>query len=256
MYFAGFMVVGFVVAGIYAVSWLRGNRSSYVRTAMVVPLTVAALAAPAQVLIGDWAGRSVAEYQPTKLAAMEGLYRSESGAPIHLGGVYVDNEVRFGVPVPKLLSLLARHDPNARIEGLAEVPVRDRPPVNVVRFSFQVMVGIGTALAALGLYYLVVWWRRGRLPQSRWFYRAVIAAGPLSVVALLAGWVVTEVGRQPWVVYEIMRTEDAVTNAGGLPWVFVAVLAAYLMLSVLGIGALRRLAAGPPEAELKSGEVV
>lgn len=256
MYFAGFMVVGFVVAGIYAVSWLRGNRSSYVRTAMVVPLTVAALAAPAQVLIGDWAGRSVAEYQPTKLAAMEGLYRGESGAPIHLGGVYVDNEVRFGVPVPKLLSLLARHDPNARIEGLAEVPVRDRPPVNVVRFSFQVMVGIGTALAALGLYYLVVWWRRGRLPQSRWFYRAVIAAGPLSVVALLAGWVVTEVGRQPWVVYEIMRTEDAVTNAGGLPWVFVAVLAAYLMLSVLGIGALRRLAAGPPEAELKSGEVV
>lgn len=252
MYVAGFMVVGFLVAGVYALSWLRGDRSRYVRTAMVVPLTVAALAAPVQVLVGDWAGRTVAEYQPTKLAALEGLYRTQAGASIHLGGVYVGQRVRFGIPVPKLLSVLATHDPNARIQGLEAVPAKDRPPVNVVRFAFQAMVGIGTALAGLGLLFIVLWWRQGRLPRSRWFYRALVAAGPLSVAALLAGWVTTEVGRQPWVVYRILRTEQAVTNAGGLPWVFVAMAVVYLTLAALGVGALRRVAGRPAQAALST----
>jgi cytochrome d ubiquinol oxidase subunit I len=177
MYVAAFMVAGFIVAAIYAVAWLRGERSHYVRIAMVVPLAVAALASPVQVLVGDWAGREVAEYQPTKLAAFEGAYRTESGAPIHLGGYYDGEGVEFGIPIPMLLSLLAEHDPQATIRGLEEVPEADRPPVNVVRFGFQTMVGIGTALALLGTLFVVTWWRRGRLPRSRWFYRAVVAAG-------------------------------------------------------------------------------
>jgi cytochrome d ubiquinol oxidase subunit I len=252
MYLAGFMVAGFLVAGIYALSWLRGDRSSYVRTAMVVPLTAAALVSPVQVLVGDWAGRAVADYQPIKLAAFEGLYRTQSGAPLHLGGVYLDEEVRYGIPLPYLLSLLAEHDPSATITGLEAVPESDRPPVNVVRFAFQAMVGIGTALAALGALFVLTWWRRGRLPRSRWFYRAVVAAGPLALVALVCGWITTEVGRQPWIVYEVMRTEQAVTNAAGLPFVFFAMLLVYLTLTTLAIGLIRRLAARPPQAELDS----
>jgi len=254
MYVAAFMVAGFLVAAIYAVAWLRGERTHYVRIAMVVPLAVAALASPVQVLVGDWAGREVARYQPTKLAALEGAYRTESGAPIHIGGYYDGKGVEFGIPIPMLLSLLAEHDPSATIHGLEKVPERNRPPVNVVRFAFQTMVGIGTALALLGTLFVVTWWRHGRLPRSRWFYRAVIAAGPASLLALICGWVTTEVGRQPWIVYELMRTEQGVTNAGGLPLVFFAMLAVYLALTVLAVGVVRRLAARPPEAELGAAE--
>ena len=109
--------------------------------------------------------------------------------------------------MPKLLSLLADHDPNAEVIGLDSVPAEDRPPVNIVHWSFQIMVGIGTGLALLGTVFFVTWLRRRRLPRSRWFYRAVMAAGPLSIVALIAGWITTEVGRQPWIVYETMRTD-------------------------------------------------
>jgi cytochrome bd ubiquinol oxidase subunit I len=254
MYLAAFMVAGFVVAGIYAVSWLRGDRSRYVRAALAVPLTAAALAAPVQVLVGDWNGRTVADYQPTKLAAFEGLYHSERGAPIHVGGIYHDNKVKFGIPLPNLLSVLAKHDPNARIQGLEEVPPRDRPPVNTVRYAFQTMVGIGTLLAVLGVVFVLTWWRHGRLPRTPWFYRAVVAAGPAAVVALICGWVTTEVGRQPWVVYEFMRTDQAVTNAGGLPAVFFGMLIVYLGLAALAVWMIRRLAARPPEAELTDTE--
>lgn len=254
MYLAAFMVAGFLVAGVYAVAWLRGDRTRYIRIAMIVPLAIAALVSPVQVLVGDWAGREVAQYQPTKLAALEGAYRTESGAPIHIGGYYDGEGVKYGVPIPKLLSLLAEHDPGATIKGLQEVPQRDRPPVNVVRFAFQTMVGIGTALALLGIIFVMTWWRRRRLPRSRLFYRAVIVAGPASLLALICGWVTTEVGRQPWIVYELMRTEQAVTNAGGLPLVFFAMLAVYLALTALSIGLVRRLAARPPEHELSASE--
>jgi cytochrome bd ubiquinol oxidase subunit I len=243
MYVAAFMVAGFLVAGVYAVAWLRGDRSRYVRVGLVVPLAVAALSSPVQVLVGDWAGRTVAEYQPVKLAALEGLYKTESGAPIHIGGYYDGRGVEYGIPLPTLLSVLAKHDPNARITGLEAVPERDRPPVNVVRFAFQAMVGIGTMLAALGVLFVATWWRRGRLPRSRWFYRAVVAAGPASLVALLCGWVTTEVGRQPFIVYRLMRTEQAVTNAGGLPLVFFAMLLVYLALTAMSIWLVRRLRA-------------
>jgi cytochrome d ubiquinol oxidase subunit I len=188
-----------------------------------------------------------------KLAALEGLYRTESGAPIHIGGVYVDDHVRFGVPLPKLLSIVARHDPDATIQGLEAVPAADRPPVNVVRFAFQTMVAIGTALAALGLGYVILWWRRGRLPRSRWFYRAVVAAGPLSVVALICGWITTEVGRQPWVVYRVLRTEDAVTHAGGLPYVFAGMVTVYLLLGSVAVVTLRRTLLRGPEPRAGAG---
>jgi cytochrome d ubiquinol oxidase subunit I len=253
MYVAAYIVTGFAVAGAYAFARLRGRWTRYERTAMVVPLTIAALAAPIQILVGDWAGREVAKTQPAKLAALEGLPETRRGAPVHLLGWYHDGKVELGVPIPKLLSLLAYHDPNARVQGLDAVPPADRPPVNVVRVAFQAMVGIGTLLAALGVFALVVRVRRRRLPESKWFYVALAAAGPLAYVALVCGWVVTEVGRQPWIVYHVMRTNAAVTGAGGVPVGYAALWVVYAGVVAAVVWILRRLARAPLEAGVATG---
>src|SRR3954468_12989012 len=143
MYFAGYIVTGFLVAGAYAFARLRGRWGRYERTALAIPLTIAALAAPAQILVGDWAAREVAVAQPSKLAALEGVPKMTRGAPEHLLGWYADDRVKYGLRIPNLLSFLAHHDPNARVQGLDAVPPDRRPPVNVVRVAFQVMVGSG-----------------------------------------------------------------------------------------------------------------
>jgi cytochrome bd ubiquinol oxidase subunit I len=245
MYVAAYLVTGFVMAGAYAVARLRGRWTRYERTAIVVPLMIAAVAAPTQILIGDWAARTVHKAQPTKLAAIEGLARTTDGAPLHVLGWYDDGKIRDGLRIPKLLSTLASHDPSARVQGLDAVPPGDRPPVNVVRVAFQTMVGIGTMLALLGVAYLVIRVRRKRLPESPWFYRALVIAGPLSVVALISGWVTTEVGRQPWVVYRVMRTSDAVTGADGIPVGYATLALVYLAVAVGVAWVLRRLARAP-----------
>jgi cytochrome bd ubiquinol oxidase subunit I len=247
MYIAGYIVSGFVVAGIYAFGRLRGRWGRYERTALTIPLTIAALAAPVQVLVGDWNARDVATTQPTKLAAFEGLYKTTRGAPEHVLGWYTDGRVRYGIEIPHLLSFLSFHSWNAEVEGLAAVPADERPPVNVVRISFQTMVGIGTLLALLGLVYVATWVRSKRLPESTWFYRALVLAAPLSVVALIAGWVVTEVGRQPWVVYRVMPTADAVTGASGIPVGYATLGASYLAVACGLLWVLRRLARAPLE---------
>ena len=249
MYVAGYIVAGFLTASFYGWGWLKGRRGRYERAALVVPLTVAALAAPVQIVVGDWAARSVAREQPTKLAAFEGLYETEEGAPVHLGGWYDGDEIRYGMPLPRLLSLLAFHDPDARVEGLEEVTAAERPPVNVVRVAFQTMVGIGFLLAGVAAVYLYVFLRRRRLPESAWFYRALVVAGPLSVVALIAGWVTTEVGRQPWVVYGHMRTEEAVTGASGIPLGYASLVLVYAGLLAAVVWILRRLARAPVDVQ-------
>ncbi|HEX2233853.1 MAG TPA: cytochrome ubiquinol oxidase subunit I [Thermoleophilaceae bacterium] len=253
MYLAGFIVASALVAAVYAVGWLRGRRDAYHRAGLVVPLAFLCLAAPAQVVVGDWAARTVAESQPTKLAAMEGLHQTTEGADLTVGGLYLDGEVRGGVAIPDLLSLLAFHDPGARVEGLDQVPPDERPPVGWVRNSFQLMVGIGTLLALLGLWFLWARWRRGALPRTPWFYRLVVVAGPASIVALIAGWIVTEVGRQPWIVYELMRVEEAVTGAEGIPIGYATLVAVYIGLYSVALYMLRRLARTPPEAEAQPG---
>jgi cytochrome d ubiquinol oxidase subunit I len=250
MYLAGFIVAGFVLASVSAFGWLRGQRGRYQRTALVVPLTVAALAAPVQILVGDWAARDVAKTQPTKLAALEGLGHTEKGAPVHVLGWYDGKEVKYGIEIPKLLSFLSFHHWNAEVKGLDTVPPDERPPVNVERFAFQTMVGIGTLLAALGAVYVGVWLRWRRLPRSVWFYRGLVAAGPLALVALIAGWITTEVGRQPWIVYRVMRTEQAVTSAGGLEAGYIFLVAVYLGLGAAVVWLLRRLASKPPSTEV------
>jgi cytochrome d ubiquinol oxidase subunit I len=248
MYLAGFLVAGFLVAGVYAYAWLRGRRDRYHRAGLIVPLAVVAIVAPTQLLVGDWAARTVAENQPVKLAAMEGLDETTTGASLTVGGIYLDGKVNGGVAIPDLLSLLAFHDPDAEVQGLDTVSADDRPPVAWVRNAFQLMVGIGTLLALIAVWFLWSRWRRGALPTSRWFYRAVVVAGPLGIVALISGWIVTEVGRQPWIVYELMRTEEAVTGADGIPVGYATLAVVYAGLIAVVLFLLRRLARQGPES--------
>jgi len=245
MYLAGYMVTGFVLAGAYAFARLRGRWGRYERVALAVPLAAATLASVAQAFVGDWNGRDVATVQPTKLAAFEGLGHTEKGAPVHILGWYSGGHVKYGIPIPHLLSLLAFHSSNATVEGLDAVAPANRPPVNVVRFSFQTMVGIGTALALLSVVYLGTRLRTRRLPESTWFYRALVVAAPASVVALIAGWVTTEVGRQPWVVYRVMRTSAAVTGASGIPVGYATLALVYAALATGVFWVLLRLQRAP-----------
>ncbi len=247
MLVAAFMVTGFVIASVYAVGMLRGRRDAYHRLGFVVPFSVAAVMAPVQVFVGDWAARFVAEHQPTKLAAMEGVYQTANGVPLHIGGVAIDGELRYAIEIPNGLSLLAFWDPNARILGLDQVAVADRPPVNVVHLSFQTMVGAGLAMLAVAAWFAYLYFRRRRdLTGNRWFLRAAALCGPAAVVALEAGWVTTEVGRQPWTVYGILRTHDAVNPAPGLRVGLLVILLVYTGLTVATVYVLRRLARDRP----------
>jgi cytochrome bd ubiquinol oxidase subunit I len=245
MYVGAYIVTGFLLAMPYAIQYLRGHWDRYERIAFTLPLTIAAIASPLEVVIGDWVARDVATEQPTKLAALEGLARTTRGAPEHLLGWYTDGKVKFGIAIPHLLSLLAFHSYDAKVQGLDAVPAADRPPINITRISFQLMVGIGTALALLGLWFLFVRYRKRRLPQQRWFYAAAAVAGPLSLVALIAGWIVTEVGRQPWVVYKIMTSSQAVTRAGSVPFSYGVLATAYVLVAIGVVWILRRLALAP-----------
>lgn len=245
MYLAGNMVTGFLVAGAYAVGRLRGHWGRYERTALAVPLSAAALAAPMQIVVGDWAARDVATEQPVKLAAIEGLGQTTNGAAEHVLGYYTNGHVEYGIAIPHLLSLLAFHSWNATIKGLDIVPASDQPPINIIRFAFQTMVGVGSMLALLAVVFLFILWRYRRLPITRWFYLAVAIAGPLSYLALISGWVTTEVGRQPWVVYGVMRTNAAVTGATSIPVGFGLLAAVYAVLIVCTLWALHSLANVP-----------
>jgi cytochrome bd ubiquinol oxidase subunit I len=247
MILAAFMVAGFGVAAVYATGWLRGRRDRYHRLGFLVPFTLAAVVTPVQIGVGDWAARFLADRQPVKLAALEGLHETQRGAPLTIGGLYVDGRVHLGLRIPKGLSLLAHHDPDAVVQGLDEVPPGDRPPVAIVRNAFQVMVGIGTCLLLLGAWFAFAWWRKRDLPNSRWFFRAAVAAGFATPVALEAGWVVTEVGRQPWIVYRVMRVEEAVTTAPNIRLGLYLLLVVYALLTWGTIFVLRRQATGAPQ---------
>jgi cytochrome d ubiquinol oxidase subunit I len=246
MILAAFMVAGFVMASVYAVAMLRGRTDRYHRVGFLIPFTVGAVVAPVQIVVGDWAAHFVADYQPVKLAAMEGVFHTVRGAPLSLGGIAVDGQLRYALEIPYGLSLLAHWDPNAVVAGLADIAPVDHPPVTIVHLAFDVMVGLGFALLALGVWAALAWRRRRELPRSRWFLRASAVCGVAAVLALEAGWTVTEVGRQPWIVYGVLRTADAVNPAPGLVWGFVLVATVYAMLTVASVYVLRRMARGAP----------
>ncbi|MEM9713648.1 MAG: cytochrome ubiquinol oxidase subunit I [Actinomycetota bacterium] len=259
MLLAAYMVVGFCVAAVYAAGRLRGRDDRLHRLGLLVPLAFAAVATPLQPIVGHFAGQRIADDQPVKLAAIEGLYETETAAPLILGGIYTDDELRYGIeiPIPGLLSFLAQNDGTAEVVGLDSVPEEDRPPVNVVRFAYQLMVGIGSSLVLLVAWFALTWRRRREPPASPWFLRAVVVAGPAAVVAMEAGWVTTEVGRQPWIVHEVLRTRDAVTDAG---WIWISLGVLVVVYAAMTIGAVmvlrsmsRRWAAGERDLEAPYG---
>jgi cytochrome d ubiquinol oxidase subunit I len=249
MILAAFMVAGFGTAAVYAVGLLRGRRDEHHRLGFLVPFTFASVVTPFQIAAGDYIARFLAKYQPTKLAALEGVPHTGSHIPLHLGGVWQDGRLRYTLEIPDGLSLLVGYRPSTVVQGLDRVPVGNRPPVTVVHLAFDLMVGIGFGLLLLGLWALLAWWRRRDLPRHPLFLRLAVLAGFAAVAALESGWVVTEVGRQPWVVYNLLRTSDAVNPAPGLAGGLALVAAAYLVLTVATVYVLRRLArAGRHEA--------
>jgi cytochrome d ubiquinol oxidase subunit I len=241
MIVAAFMVAGFGTAGVYAVAMLRGRRDRYHRLGFLVPFVLGAVLAPVQVVVGDYTAKFIAEFQPTKLAAAEGLFVTGSHAPLSMGGWEVDGQLRYAIEIPDGLSLLIGLSPDTVVRGLDGTAPADRPPVNPVHLAFDTMVGLGLFLVLLSVWFAVSWWRRRDLPGSPWFLRLTAVSGVAAVVAVEAGWIVTEVGRQPWIVYGRLRTSEAVNPAPGLWAGFVIVSLVYLVLTIATLYVLRHM---------------
>ena len=260
MLLAAYMVAAFTMVSVYSVGWLRGNRERIHRLGILVPLTFAVIVTPIQPIVGHFAGQAIADRQPIKLAAIEGLPVTESEVPIILGGYFDGTEVVNGieVPIPGLASFLAQNSFDAEVIGLNEDPLEDQPPVNIVRYSFQIMVGIGTGLALLATYAALRWFRfRETFLDDKWMLRAFSLTGVGAIVAMETGWITTEVGRQPWVVHNILRTEDAVTDGGWVWFTLIALTIVYIGMFTAGYGVLRsmskRWAAGETDLESPYG---
>ena len=223
---AAYIVAGFMVASVYAAGMLMGRRDRYHRVGFLIPFTVAAAVTPAQIVLGDVVTREVFRKEPAKFAAIELLVETGDHVPETVGGVLVDGQVRYGIRIPDGASLLAGFDRSTRIRGLDAIPPAVRPSerlVNVVHLSFQIMVVASFLLLGLAAWFAIAWWRRRDLPRSRWFLRGAAVAGVVSLIALEAGCVVTEVGRQPWTVVGLLLTRDAVTTSGNI-WLSFSVI--------------------------------
>jgi cytochrome d ubiquinol oxidase subunit I len=242
MWVAAFMVVGLVVAGVYAFGMLRGRVDAHHRLGFTVPFVFGSVAAVAQPLVGHVLGMRIHDSQPAKLAALELAETTESPSPLRLGGVLVDGEVRWSLDIPGLGSIIARNSLDAPVPGLDTVPESEWPPVNITHLAFQSMVVIGTLLAAVVLLYWLLRWRGYDLLGNRWFLRFGVVAGPLAILCVEFGWTATEVGRQPWTVWKVLRTVDAASMSTGIWWTYLSVLAIYLGMTVGAVVVLRSMA--------------
>jgi len=240
MLLAAYMVTGFLVASIYAVGMLKGRRDRLHKLGLVIPLTIACIATPIQLFVGDTAAREVADHQPAKFAGMECIEESGTHQTEWVGGICTDDGVKWGIGIPDLDSFLVGWSADTFVTGLNDIPEDEQPPANtLLHLSFDAMVGIGTALMGLALWFGFVWWKKRDIPQTPWFLRAVSVSGIGAIVALWCGWIVTEVGRQPWIVQGYMRTEEAVTEAGGIWFVFGFVVLLYAALGTIAVVVLR-----------------
>ncbi|MCB9746518.1 MAG: cytochrome ubiquinol oxidase subunit I [Alphaproteobacteria bacterium] len=247
MVLAAFVTVGFAVAGAHAWRLLKRPDSRFDAKALSIALAVGGVAAFLQPLSGDLSAKHVAHAQPVKLAAMEGHWETEAGAALRVGGWPDEQaeETPYSLEIPYALSILAFMDPQAEVQGLKDFPKEDRPPVLITHLAYQLMVGAGFGMMAVaGLGGALAWRRRG-LPTDPRYLKLVVAASPLGLIALEAGWVVTEVGRQPWIIKGILRTSDAVTPMPGLMVPFTTFTLLYLFLGVAVIGLLRRIVFAP-----------
>jgi cytochrome bd ubiquinol oxidase subunit I len=238
---AAYMTAGFLVAGVYAMARLRGNWHRYHRLGFAIPFTVAAIVAPVQMLIGDTVARTVFQQMPVKFAAIEIVWTTGPDQPeILLGRLNQQTGiVEGGLAIPGLASWLSGFSTSTVITGLSTVALTNQPPATVVHWAWDGMIFGGTALALLATWYLLYWIFRRRLPGTAWFYRPAAIAGAISVFCIECGWTVTEVGRQPWIVYNIMRTENAVTNAGIARPMLVIVVILYALIAAATVLTLR-----------------
>lgn len=231
---SAYVVTGFLVAAVYAAGLLRGRNDLFHRRGLLAGMAMAAMAIVLAGITGDASARFVYEAQPAKFAAMEGIYQTQRGAPIHIGGIPVDSEHRvlYAIEIPKALSFLATFDPDAEVRGLDTFPAADRPAPLLVHLAFDGMIGLGTLLGLLATAFWVLVISRRSIPTWRPLLIGLVAAGPASVVAMESGWLVTEFGRQPWIVYGIMRVSDAATTAPALGLTFAIFVAIYAGLAI------------------------
>jgi cytochrome d ubiquinol oxidase subunit I len=249
MLLAAYAAVGFAVAGVHAFLLLKDHRNIFHRHALAIALAVGGVSAILQPFSGDLLGQMLARYQPVKLAAMEGQFKTEQGAPLRIGGMPDEESATtpYAIEIPYGLSLLAFHDPKATVKGLEDFPRDLWPPVAIVHIAFQVMVAAGTVMMLVAFWSAYLAWRRKSLPDSRWFLRAVVAASPLGFIAIEAGWTVTEVGRQPWIIQGVMRTAQAVTPMPGLKIPLITFTLIYIFLAAVVVWLLRRQVAESPQ---------
>ena len=234
MLVSAYVVTGFLVAAVYAVGLLRRRDDVLHRRGLMLGMAMAAVAIVLAGITGDNSARFIYQAQPAKFASMEGIYHTVRGAPVNLGGIPVDSEQRVvgSIEIPNLLSLLAAFDPNAEVRGLDTFPPNDRPNPVIVHLSFDAMVGLGLLIGlAAALFWLLCLFRR-RIPMRRPLLWLIAVTGPASIVAMEAGWFVTEFGRQPWIVYGILRTSEAATTAPALGPTFLIFFAIYIGLAV------------------------
>jgi cytochrome bd ubiquinol oxidase subunit I len=261
MTLAAYAATGFAVAGVHAFMLLRDRQNEFHRKALAIALAVGGVTAILQPVSGDILAKTVAKTQPVKLAAFEGQFKTEQGAPLRIGG-WPDEETgttRYAIEIPYALSVLSYGDPNATVKGLNDFPVDERPPVAIVHLSFQVMVACGVAMMAVALWAVWRYFRSrrkgpGKWLEGRWFLKVLVLSAPLGFIAIETGWTVTEVGRQPWIIYGVMRTSEAVTPMPGLMVPFITFTLLYIFLAVITVFLLLRQVAASPQAAGKRKE--
>ncbi len=242
MILAAYMVTGFTVAGVYAAGILRGRRDRYHYTGFALGFVPAAILTPFQIFVGDTAARGIAHDQPVKFASMEYVAHTARRVPEWIAGIFVNGHVYVGVKIPYLDSLLVGFGPATKVTGWDSVRQTDRPPVVwLIHLAFDVMVGLGFLLLLAGIWALYEWWRRRRLPPQRLFWLLGAMSGAAAVAAMECGWVVTEVGRQPWVVYRLLPTSTAATRNGGVLTSLSLVIVVYAVLGAITVAILRLL---------------
>ena len=235
MSIAAFAATGFAVAGIHALMILRGSNILFHSKSFKIAAIFGTVAAVLQPLSGDISAKDVAQRQPAKLAAMEAHFKTEERASLILGGIpdEKNEKVDYAIKIPGALSYLAHGDFKSEVIGLDKIPKENRPPVAITHYAFQIMVGMGMLMMAISVLYFFSIWKRKKWLGTKWLLKLFVAATPLGFIAVEAGWTVTEVGRQPWIIYGVMRTADAVTPMPGIVYSFYLFTAVYLSLSVI-----------------------
>ncbi|MGZ3813604.1 MAG: cytochrome ubiquinol oxidase subunit I [Mucilaginibacter sp.] len=242
MSIAAFAATGFAVAGVHALMIIKRKNIRFHYMAFRIAIVFAAVAALLQPLSGDISAKSVAKYQPAKLAAMEAHFKTEKFSPLIIGGVpdVKTKKVNYDIEIPGFLSFMAYDDTNAEVMGLDRILEKDQPPVAITHYAFQIMVGLGILMMGLSVIYFIALFKKKKWFSASWFLKLFVVAIPLGFIALEAGWTVTEVGRQPWIIQGIMRTADAVTPMPGIRYSFYLFTAVYFSLSLAVIFMLYR----------------